>query len=219
MTMNEKNNQQNASEMPNIYDAFDTEGSTLAFLKEIHDSIKSREFLKKVDYSGEKTCDYLEILKDIIGTLDTSNALDACKAEALTDVFSMYEGFTESLVYEMDCHTHEDFLKKWKDALNAKFPKVENTVDVYVNDLCEVVYLGILEGEIEPLLVFREFCKRMNVEFPVFESIKLAALSAVYDIYEACVREQDYTDGDFESPECQEFYHKWQEAIKENLTR
>ncbi len=217
MIMNEKHNQQTIT-CQTIYDAFKENGSNLAFFSKIHDSVKSRTFLEKVDYDGEKTCDYTEMLKDIIKTFDTSDTLAMCKAEALSDALFLYEGFAEGLAHDKAYHIHEDLLKTWKAALSEKGLKISRDLpEVNTNEVCETVYLGILEGEIEQLLVFKEVCKQIGIEFPVFESLKLETLSAVYDIYEAYVREQGYTDGDFESPECQEFYQRWQLALAEKI--
>ena len=197
-----------------------------AFLTEAHEAVQNRSFVEKIDWDHEKGANYLAILESVIRSFDTSTKLGECKAEAFTDAYLTYRDFVdlwnEEHPEEEQIKADKEMLDRWQDAVQDRVERKVLSMDEKMtvgdeetDELCAAVYVVIYENELEHLLALKNLCEQMGIELPDYETLKLEALTAIYDYYEWNVREVVYVDGDFETEECQAFYEKWKEALNE----
>lgn len=190
---------------------------------EAHDMIMDRSFVESVDWNIRKIFEYVLILKDIMRTFDPESAIGKCKIEAFSDILSFLDitaaGMGEDERFMKDRESIKDtadkMLNEWQDELinNSKIKLYDFTTSDSTCE-CIIIYNRILEEEIESTLSVKLLCEKMNIPFTGFLAIKLETLTAVFDIYESYVREQGYTDGDFETEICQTFFKKWQKSLE-----
>ncbi len=205
-----------------IYELFKDKFASSSFFTDAYDAVSSRAFIDDVKYNERNACNYLEILETFIKSLNSATPLDVCKIEAFMNIHRLYEGLVDTLKSDINLTLNQSLSEKWTDVVNDRINtgllKLTDALPEDASDtVCEIVYVSVFEHEITHLLALRNLCLQENIKFPDYEEMLFEAFTAIYNYYEETVREFDYEDGDFESPECQEFYQRWQLALAEKL--
>ena len=218
------NNNISTPNIPSDIDELLRDGSTAArFLTDARKSIENKNFVKEIDWDPANASTYLEILESMIRSFAPSSKLDQCKIEAFKDVYILYKIYVDSWNEQNPGDEYKpniDMKNRWEkgvqELISLNRMVIHDDIDLFDYDfdvVCEIVYLAIFKEEIEPLLTAHNLCKCLDIPFYDYEAIKLETLTAIYDYYEWYVREMGYSDGDFETPECQEFFMKWKMSM------
>ena len=190
---------------------------------EVRKTVKDHSFVTDIEWNPENACNYLEILGTVFKTFDPALPLDDCKIEAFKSIYAIYKDYVDVWNDDNSERTlkiNKEMQERWNNAVKEKISRdaltIDEKADIYncaFDPLCAIVYKAIFEDEIVLLLALRNTCKQKGIILPDFETLVLEAYTAIYDYYKWYVTEVVYTDGDFYTEECQEFFDKWRNAI------